>query len=84
MDGGGAPVDKLVLEGKAGWDVYEMPWPLLDERETFLAQLGEWFSRHDGLAIRLTVEVVEPTSAAVPEDSDGNQPTESSGGELAR
>jgi len=44
---------KLVLEGKAGWDVYAMPWPLLDGRETFLAELGEWFSRHDGRAIRL-------------------------------
>ena len=69
----GAPLGKLVLEGKAGWDAYEMPWPLLDGRETFLAELGEWFSRHDGRAIRLTVEVVEPESVGVltPSPSSG-------------
>jgi hypothetical protein len=58
-------VSNLVLEGKAGWDVYEMPWPLLDGRESFLAELGEWFSRHDGRAIRITVEEIQEEPAGV-------------------
>ena len=70
---------KLVLEGTAGWDVYELPWPLLN-RESYLAELGEWFSRHDGQTIRITVEVVEPTAPGVNVESAAEaRPAECSG-----
>jgi hypothetical protein len=69
----------LVLEGTAGWDVYELPWPLLNG-ESYLAELGEWFSRHDGQTIRITVEVVEPTAAGVHVESAAEaRPAEGSG-----
>jgi hypothetical protein len=71
---------KLVPEGTAGWDVYELPWPLLNGGESYLAELGEWFSRHDGQTIRITVEVVEPTAAGVHVESAAEaRPAEGSG-----